>query len=66
MMRPMTHPIASVPVEMPVCPPSDEGARDTRALVHILLAAGFVWAASAAWRRARARRAAPRSRGGVS
>jgi hypothetical protein len=62
----MTHAIASVPVEMPVCPPSDEGARDTRALMHILLAVGFVWAASAAWRRARVRRTLPRDRGGVS
>jgi len=61
----MTNALASVPAPPPVCPPADEGARDTRALVHLLLAAGVVWAAVAAWRRIRARGAPPRRRRGA-
>jgi len=60
----MTNALASVPAPPPVCPPTDEGARDTRALVHLLLAAGVVWAAAAAWRRIRARGAPERRRKG--
>lgn len=60
----MTNALSSVPPPPPMCPPTDEGARDTRALVHLLLAAGVVWAVAAAWRRIRARGAPPHRRRG--
>ena len=56
----MTNSPVIEPVALPMCPPTDEGARDTRALLHILLVLGIVWAARALWRRARRGRASAR------
>lgn len=61
----MTNALSSVPAPPPVCPPTDEGSRDTRALLHILLAVGVVWIAAAAWRRIRARGGPPRRHRGT-
>lgn len=58
----MTNLATSHPVSLPVCPATDEGARDTRALVHILIVVGVLWALVAIWRSTRrppGRRAGP-------
>lgn len=58
----MTNAVFSVPVDLPVCPPTDEGARDTRALVHLLIVIGVAWALVTVWRRIRGRRPLSRTR----
>ncbi|OQW96923.1 MAG: hypothetical protein BWK77_03190 [Verrucomicrobia bacterium A1] len=58
----MTHTVFSVPVDLPVCPPTDEGSRDAQALFHILIAIGLAWAVAVVWRRLRARRPPSRLR----
>ncbi len=42
--------------EPPVCPPDSQDARDTRALLHILLGLAVLWLARALGRAARRRR----------
>lgn len=51
----MTNAVLSVPADLPSCPPTDEGSRDTQALFHILIAIGAVWAIGFVWRRVRRR-----------